>query len=133
MFLANLDDRQKPAFLTLAKSVIAADGVLADEEMLMMEAYQQEMSLIVPFNQIQLNETEALSVFESSAAIQKKQIFFELTALAYADQKYAEEEHIPLAKIAYKIGLDAEFHDKCRKIAEKAILLYAEIGSLISD
>lgn len=102
MFLANLNKDQKPAFLALAKSLIGADGIFADEEMLMMEQYQQEMSLAVSFDQIQINEAEALAVFENAAAMQKKQIFFELTALAYANQDYAEEEHALLVKIADK-------------------------------
>ena len=45
MFLANLNDTQKDAFMTLAYKLIAVDGVLDEGELAMMAQYKLEMNL----------------------------------------------------------------------------------------
>lgn len=133
MFLSQLNEAQRPAFLVLAKSLIAADGIFADEEMLMMEQYQQEMSLHIPFNDIQIEENQAIAAFADDVPLRKKQVFFELVALAYADQVYAKEENDLLIKIGNAFGLDAEFLEESKNISNELIRLYAKIGTLVSD
>ena len=46
MFLANLNDTQKDAFMTLAYKLIAVDGVLDEGELAMMAQYKLEMNLV---------------------------------------------------------------------------------------
>ena len=133
MFLANLAEKQKPAFLDLARALIAADGVLSDEETSMMEQYKLEMALTAGLEESQGQVEQAIDVFRPAPAAVKKQVVFELVALAFADNDYADEEARLLNEITVSWGLDAAFLDECRAYVKELTGLYQRIGRLVSE
>ena len=50
MFLANLTGNQKKAFLSLARKLIEADGLLQKDELSTLEQYKREMNIISPLS-----------------------------------------------------------------------------------
>ena len=133
MFLANLAEEQKPAFLDLAQALIAADGVLSSEEASMMEQYKLEMALTTTSVESQGQVEQAVGVFKDASVTVKKQVIFELVALAYADNDYADEENRFLGKIVASLGLEAAFIEKCSAYVGELTDLYDRIGKLVSE
>lgn len=131
MFLSNLSEHQKPAFLSLAQSLISADGVLSKDETAMMEQYRQEMGL--PVNVPMPAETESVYAFQDAPPSVKKQIVFELVALACADNDYADEERGLLSKLCGAWGLDAAFLDDCGPCVRELTAVYERIAKLVSE
>ena len=131
MFLSNLSEQQKPAFLSLAQALITADGVLSKDETAMMEQYRQEMGLSadVPMPA----ETESIYTFQAAPPSVKKQIIFELVALACADNDYADEERGLLGKLCGVWGLDTTFLDDCDPCIRELTAVYERIAKLVSE
>lgn len=132
MFLATLTEKQKIAYLDLSCSLIAADGTLSGDEMVMIEQYKQEMNISVPLAELSGDVDGAIAVFQSASAAVKKQILFELTGLAYADNEYAEEEGVFLEKSCTAWGLDLSDLGLCRTYVTELMDLYGKIGHFIS-
>lgn len=76
MFLSGLNENQKVAFLVLAQELISADGVLADEELVMMEQYKQEMAISAPFSETPTDTAQAITVFMSAPCRAEKADYF---------------------------------------------------------
>ena len=133
MFLANLTGEQKAAFLVLAQTLIAADDVLSDDEVSMMEQYKQEMAFPASMNVPRQSVEQCTEVFKAGAKVTKKQIIFELVALACADNDYADEEHHFLGAVSTALGLDAAFLGECRAYVRELTALYERIGKLIGE
>lgn len=133
MFLANLAENQKPAFLDLARTLIAADGVLSDAEISMMEQYKLEMALTTDPEESHGQVEQAIDAFEPMSAAVKKEVVFELVALAFADNDYADEENRLLSEITASWGLDAAFLSECRVYVKELTDLYQRIGKLVSE
>lgn len=133
MFLVNLTDEQKNAFLSLAQTLISADGVVSDDETSMLEQYKQEMSLPASSTILQQGIEQSIEVFKSSFPTIKKQIVFELVALACADSDYADAEHRLLSEIEVSLDLDATFLGECKAYVRELTALYERIGKLVRE
>lgn len=133
MFLANLTEEQKPAFLGLAYALIAADGILCREEISMMEQYAAEMALNANPTESQMPVEQAVAVFKVATIPIRKQVMFELVALAYADNDYATEEDCLLRETVGSLGLEPSFIDECRTQVEALTKLYAQIEKLVCE
>lgn len=133
MFLATLNETQKLAYLDLSYNLIAADGMLSDDEMTMMEQYKQEMNISVPLTELSNNTDRAIAVFQGTSSTVKKQILFELVGLAYADNNYAEEERIFLEKSCAAWGLNLDDLELCKAYVTELMDLYGEIGRFVSS
>lgn len=130
MFLANLPEEQKKAFLSLAQAMISADGVLNEDETEMMEQYRKEMAL--PAGETEAQPVESvMAAFKGASAGVKKQIVFELLALAYVDNDYAEQEKRMLEKVVREFDLDGKFLDKCKPCVVELVDLYERIEQLV--
>lgn len=133
MFLAGLTEQQKKAYLNLSYCLISADGSLSTDEVAMMGQYQQEMSIDIQLDQLSADMANASVVFQNAPNTVKKQVLFELTALAYADNEYAEAEHIFLEKLCAVWNLDAFMLDQCKSYVTELMELYGKIGQLIAE
>lgn len=133
MFLTNLAEKQKIAFLDLARALIAADGVLSDEEVSMMEQYKLEMALVTNLEEPQGQVEQAVDVFKTASTAVKKKVIFELVALACADNDYADEENRFLKEIVVSLDLEPVFIEESRKYVGELTDLYDRIGKLVSE
>lgn len=133
MFLVNLTDEQKSAFLSLAQNLVSADGVVNDDEASMLEQYKQEMSLPASTTIPHQGIDQCMEVFKTASSMVKKQIVFELVALACADNNYAREEHHLLEDVGTALELDAYFLGECRAYVRELTALYERIAKLVSE
>lgn len=133
MFLANLEDKEKRAFLNLAQILIASDGILNENEIVMVEQYKQEMNLHISSNESWEEDEKSIAVFKNSSVKVQKQIIFELVALACADKEYAAAEHTLLKKINNALGLQGGFIQECKILVEEVTGVYDKIGKLVGE
>ena len=131
MFLVNLSDSQKDAFMILAYKLIAVDGVLDEGELAMMAQYKQEMSLPPDYDETQGNLETAIAVFTSESDALKKQIMFELVGLACAGNDYESEEYSLIEQVRTAFNLRADFPGKCEVYVSELTKLYEKIGTLV--
>ncbi|MEN3164105.1 TerB family tellurite resistance protein [Tistrella mobilis] len=107
MFLRDLTDEQKRAFLVLADKVVLADGHLAPEETMLLDTFRAEMDVAdVPVPQMDL--AEAAKIFDTRKA--RVSVLFELIALGHADGDFDKDESAVVTEIKRAFGLSlAEF------------------------
>lgn len=133
MFLVNLNDNQKDAFMTLAYKLIAVDGVLDEGELDMMAQYKLEMNLPLDYDETQGDLETAIATFASESDAIKKQILFELVGLACAGDDYENEEYTLIEQVRTAFGLRADFPGKCEVYVSELTKLYEKIGTLVGE
>lgn len=133
MFLVNLNDSQKDAFMTLAYKLIAVDGVLDEGELDMMAQYKLEMNLPPDYDETQGDLETAIAIFASESDAIKKQILFELVGLACAGDDYENEEYTLIEQVRTAFGLRADFPGKCEVYVSELTKLYEKIGTLVGE
>jgi hypothetical protein len=107
MFLRNLSENEKKAFLTLADRVLKVDNVIAEEELELLRGFAQEMEL----SDIKCNlpEDEAYNIFGEVENKVKRAVYTELLSLAFVDNTFDEKEMNCLKNIQEKLGLPDDF------------------------
>lgn len=133
MFLANLAKDQKLAFLNLAHALIAADGLLSREEVSLMKQYEQEMKLSIESEKLEMKQEQAICVFKVAPVAIRKQVIFELVALACVDNEYAVKEDCLLNEFIVSLDIDATFLDECRTYINKLADIYKQVNMLVSE
>lgn len=127
MYLANLSLEQKAAFLNLAQALIDADNRLRKEELELMAQYRQEVGFTSDFPVDATRADAAITLFTSAPTEQKKQILFELVALAFSDREYAVQEQNLITQIAARWGFDAQFLQDCVLLTQELERVYNKI------
>ena len=108
MFLNQLSEKEKEAFISLSVHVSNSNGIFADEEKVMIQEYSKEMEI----PEFDTNEAksidEIINVFKSSELHIKKVIMLEVLGLVYSDGFYDAEEENFIKKLSDDIGLADE-------------------------
>ena len=108
MFLNQLSEKEKEAFISLSVHVSNSNGIFADEEKVMIQEYSKEMEI----PEFDTNEAksidEIINVFKSSELHIKKVIMLEVLGLVYSDGFYDAEEEYFIKKFSDDIGLADE-------------------------
>ena len=108
MFLGQLSDKEKNAFISLSVHASNSNGVFAEEEKVMIQEYCKEMG--IPFfdadNAISMDEVVA--VFKESELTIKKIVLLEILGLVYSDVVFDDTEKGFINEYAKKIGLTDE-------------------------
>lgn len=108
MFLNQLSEKEKEAFISLSVHVSNSNGIFADEEKVMIQEYSKEMEI----PEFDTNEAksidEIINVFKSSELHIKKVIMLEVLGLVYSDGFYDAEEENFIKKFSDNIGLADE-------------------------
>ncbi|MGF0064152.1 hypothetical protein ACQRCQ_02625 [Lachnospiraceae bacterium SGI.085] len=108
MFLGQLSDKEKNAFISLSVHASNSNGVFAEEEKVMIQEYCKEMG--IPFfdadNAISMDEVVA--VFKESELTIKKIVLLEILGLVYSDGVFDDTEKGFINEYAKKIGLTDE-------------------------
>jgi tellurite resistance protein len=108
MFLNQLSEKEKEAFISLSVHVSNSNGIFADEEKVMIQEYSKEMEI----PEFDTNEAksidEIINVFKSSELHIKKVIMLEVLGLVYSDGFYDAEEENFIKKFSDDIGLADE-------------------------
>lgn len=107
MFLNLLKPDEKNAFLTLAKKVIAADQVIAEKEMILLESMKKELE--IPEEQIhELSGTIPELCMRFASSKSKVSALMELIGIGFVDGKFVYEEQEMIYDIAGYMGISKE-------------------------
>ena len=106
MFLNQLNQNEKEAFMSLSVHVANANGILANEEKEMIQEYCREMG-IDSFDEKDIASMDnVLAVFEQSDLRIKIIVLLEILGLAYADGEYEDSEDNFVMRFAAELGLN---------------------------
>jgi len=134
MFLQDLIEDEKAAFLELAHQVAQADGILSEAEDALIAAFAREMDIpahaLVPSGErAEKDIGELTAVFRSETS--RKIAFMELLALTLSDNDYSPEEKTLLNKIRIGFGFDETHNEKCKAWVRKINEVYREGRTLV--
>ncbi len=130
MFLNQLQDEQKKAFLSLALKLIQADGVTDPREEMIFLAMRQEMGLWQE-TQLPQGSVEKLSAPFADKKSQRI-VILELLGLVYADERFQEQEQRLLRGLANLFEISEEDATKIESWALRQIQLTREAHELLA-
>lgn len=110
MFLSRLSEKEKKAFIVLARSISKADGIVEKEEEQLLQVFLKEMDLEEEKPDFSIND--CYLIFNKSSNIVKRAIYVELLSLVISDKVYDQQEKEILNEIKNKLGLSESFVDE---------------------
>lgn len=132
MFLGQLSEKEKNAFISLSIHASNSNGVFANEEKVMIQEYCKEMG--IPFfnaeNAIPMDEVVA--VFAESELQIKKIVLLETLGLLYSDGEFDDTEKGFINEYAKKIGLTDEDVDKQTEAIKEYLAVLKKVAEAIS-
>ena len=133
MFLNDLSQVEKKAFLSLAVQAAQSNDDLAAEQEAMIKEYCRETGFAT-FDIEKAEPMDALiELFKNSAVQNRKIILLETVGLMYADGTYDETEKAFVSKLADEIGLSAETKKKLETLIERYLDLTKDILECITQ
>ena len=131
MFLNQLTDSEKAAFISFSVHAANSDDVFADEEKVMINEYCKEMELDYPDKDNIMSMEDIMAVLSKSDIHNKKIVMFEILGLVYSDGEYAEEEKRFVNTYAKEIGLTEEDVKKQTELIIRYLGLLKEICEIL--
>lgn len=123
MFLNELDLDEKRMFLRLADHLVAANGVVEEQEKNLINQYCSEMGLPMNNEIDPLPMSEIICFFQKRSESVKRVTIMELLGLGYIDGEYDEVEQSMMKSYVSGIGVSDEVYEKLRKDVEEYIYL----------
>jgi hypothetical protein len=105
-----------------------SDNKATPEELKVMKLYQKEMGLTIDFSLDDVTIENELDTINTLDVADKKKIYFELMALAYSDEEYADEEKELLTDIGTHINITTNDQETLRQCAENLITTYKTLS-----
>ena len=108
MFLGQLSEKEKMAFISLSVHASNSNGVFASEEQMMIQEYCREMG--IPFFDAEnaVSMDDVINVFNDSELHIKKVVLLETLGLLYSDGNFDESEKGFVKDFAQRVGLTEE-------------------------
>lgn len=131
MFLNQLSDHEKEAFISLSVHVAKANGIFEEEEKSLIEEYCREMAIEEPDLENTMTMEEVEAVFSKSENHIKKIVLLEVFGLVYSDGQYDSEEKGFISDFVQEIGLGAEEAEKLQKLIIKYLEVLKEISMAV--
>jgi tellurite resistance protein len=103
MFLKDLTEAEKKAFVCLAVLIVNADGVVSTGEVAFMENLAQELN--IELDHAKISEKEAFDILAAANAKVKRAFYVELLSLTIADGSQDPKEKACMKEIQGKAGL----------------------------
>ncbi len=132
MFLCDLPRELVKPYLELANTLIHADGVVEESESSILQLYATELNMgSLPDLEI-VDFANALSLFAGLTQKVKKEVFFELLSLSYADSSCSDEERALLDKARQAFGISTRDAEMIENITIKLLFDYEQLGTVIN-
>lgn len=132
MFLCDLPRELVNPYLELANTLIHADGVVDESESSILQLYATELNMDrLPTLEI-VDFTKALSAFEGLSQKVKKEVYFELFSLSYADSSCSDEERALLEIARQTFGISFQDAEMIENITVKLLFDYEQLGAIIN-
>lgn len=133
MFLNDLSQVEKKAFLSLAVQAAQSNDDLAAEQEAMIKEYCHETGFAT-FDMEKAEPMDALiELFKDSAVQNRKIVLLETVGLMYADGTYDEKEEAFVRKLAVEIGISNETKQKLEILIERYLELTKDILQCITQ
>lgn len=129
MFLYELTQAQKEAFICLGHNVVVADGDLTPDEQVMMETLKREMGLEESFEPHYIPVQGVHETFDSHRA--KVAVLINLIRLGYADGAFEVEEQMLVNQICQELNVDEGEFTRIENWVRRLIALEKEAGALM--
>ena len=132
MFLCDLPRELVKPYLDLANTLIHADGVVEESESSILQLYATELNLDRLPNLDIVDFANALSSFAGLTQKVKKEVYFELFSLSYADSSCSDEERALLDKARQAFGISTQDAEMIENITIKLLFDYEQLGTVIN-
>lgn len=133
MFLMELDQKEKELFWEIALNLVAADGVITEEEVDLLKQYQKEMGTEYLIEKNNVASIEELCKEIACCDDRKKRvIYFELLGLAYADNDFANEEKELLDTYAKVVGVGDQDCAEMKKCIDDIYDVYSRLAVILN-
>lgn len=131
MFLSQLSENEKSAFISLSIHASNSNGVFADEEKCMIQEYCQEMG-IPSFDADNAKPMdEVVAIFKESDVHIKKIVLLETLGLVYSDGEFDDSEKTFVKEYARKIGLTDDDVDKQTVVIKEYLEVLKKVVEVI--
>ncbi len=132
MFLCDLPKELIQPYLDLANTLVHSDGVVEESESSILQLYTTELNLErLPALHI-VDYRDALAAFDSLSMKVKKEVYFELFSLSYADSSCSDEERALLDVVRQRFGITANDADMIENITIKLLFDYEQLGMILN-
>lgn len=132
MFLGQLSEKEKNAFISLSIHASNSNGVFADEEKVMIQEYCKEMGFPFFYAENAISMDEVVAVFVESEPRIKKIVLLETLGLIYSDGEFDDSEKGFINEYAKKIGLTDEDVDKQTEAIKEYLAALKKVAEVIS-
>lgn len=132
MFLCDLPCELVKPYLDLANTLIHTDGVVEESESSILQLYATELNLDRLPNLDIVDFANALSSFAGLTQKVKKEVYFELFSLSYADSSCSDEERALLDKARQALGISKQDAEMIENITIKLLFDYEQLGTVIN-
>lgn len=133
MYLHNLPEQLVQPFLNLAYTLMHVDSDVSDDELSTFSLYAIEFNLkeLPPCEIVDFKET--LGLFKELSIVHKKQVFFELLSLAYADSLFLQEEKELIFIICREFEISKADYNIMLDILENLIKQFVRLGEIVNE
>lgn len=133
MFLSELPKELLKPYLDLAFTLIHADGIVCESESSIISLYAKELNLnSLPALEI-VDFPTILSLFNDLPSRTKKEVYFELFSLSYADSSCSTEERTLLDKARQALGISSKDAELIENITIKLLFDYEQLGAVLNE
>lgn len=127
MFLNQLSNEEKNAFISLSIKISEANGVFDEVERVMIQEYCKEMEIPF-FNTEKADSIDAIvEVFKNATDHVKRIVILEVLGLAYSDGQLDYEEDNLMRSFAEKIGIGESIYKEIGELLNKYNVVLAEL------
>lgn len=109
MYLEVLNDKEKIAFISLAKELALSNGIIDSFEAEMINKFLNEMSLVQPISYIEVKD--AMDVIKLSKNSTKRRVFIELLSICVCNNDFDTIQKGLIQSIKNDLGLPDEFYE----------------------
>lgn len=131
MFLNQLSNEEKNAFISLSVKIAESNGSFDESEKEMIQEYCKEMG--IPFFDAEkaLNMEKITEVFKESTDHIKGIVILESLGMAYSDGRLDPEEEELMNSFASKIGIGESRYEEIVELLNKYLVVLAELTEKI--
>lgn len=131
MFLIELSDIEKEAFVSLCYHASMSNGYVDEDESLVIKSYCQEMNIDYVSCDNAMPMEEACNVFIASSDKIKKIVIFEILGVMLADGIYDEKEKEYVSTLSRRINVSTEVMNELTVLIEDYMECVKRISSTI--
>ena len=132
MFLHLLVDKEKDAFIDLARLAACCNGNVSDEEDIMIDQYCDEMGIDIPITHAKTLD-DVLAFFKDSSPQSKKTVVFEIIGLLFSDGDFDENEMRFIRNLAVSLDIPKEQVEEMLELNARYLNILHDILCIIQE